>query len=47
VLAEARVRHPHRFGGITTAPKMLDLPDTVWINQSANDTNQNTETEAA
>ena len=47
VLAEARVRHPPRFGGITTAPKMLDLPDTVWINQSANDTNQNTETEAA
>lgn len=47
VLAEARARHPHRFGGITTAPKMLDLPDTVWINRPADDTSQQTETEAA
>lgn len=47
VLAQARARHPHRFGGITTAPKMLDLPDTVWINQPTDDTNQDTEPEAA
>ena len=47
VLAQARARHPHRFGGITTAPKMLDLPDTVWINRPADDTRQDTETEAA
>lgn len=47
VLAEARARHPHRFGGITTAPKLLDLPDTVWINQPADNTSQETETEAA
>lgn len=31
VLAAARARHPHRFA-TTTAPKILDLPDTVWIN---------------
>jgi len=47
VLAEARALHPHRFGGITTAPKMLDLPDTVWINQPADNTSQETDTEAA
>lgn len=47
VLAQAHARHPHRFGGITTAPKILDLPDTVWINQPANDTDQNIDTEAA
>jgi putative transposase len=47
VLTEARARHPHRFGGITTAPKMLDLPDTVWINPPADDTSQQTNTEAA
>jgi transposase InsO family protein len=47
VLAEARARHPHRFGGITTAPKILDLPDTVWINRPTDDTNQDTETKAA
>jgi len=47
VLAEARARHPHRFGGITTAPKILDLPDTVWINRPADDTSQQTDTEAA
>ncbi len=45
VLAKARARHPHRFGA-TTAPKILDLPDTVWINQPA-DTTQETETTAA
>jgi putative transposase len=48
VLAEARARHPHRFGGITTTPKILDLPDTVWINRPADDdTDQHTDTEAA
>jgi hypothetical protein len=47
VLAEARARHPHRFRGITTAPKMLNLPDTVWINRPADDTSQKTEPEAA
>ena len=47
VLAQARARHPHRFGGITTAPKILDLPDTVWINRPADDTDQHTDTEAA
>ena len=34
VLAEARARHPYRFG-TTHAPKILDLPDTVWIDQLA------------
>jgi putative transposase len=46
VRAQARARHPHRFGGITTAPKMLDLPLTVWINQPTDDTNQETGPEA-
>lgn len=47
VLADARAQHPHRFSGITTAPKILDLPDTVWINQPADNTSQDTDTEAA
>jgi putative transposase len=47
VLTEARARHPHRFGGITTAPKILDLPDAVWINRPADDTDQKIDTEAA
>jgi hypothetical protein len=47
VLAKARARHPHRFGGITTVPRMLDLPDTVWINRPAHDTDQQTDSEAA
>ena len=38
VLTDARTRHPHRFG-TTHAPKILDLPDTVWINQPAQETN--------
>ena len=37
VLTDARARHPHRFG-TTRAPKILDLPDTVWINRPAQDT---------
>ena len=32
VLDAARARHPHRFG-TTTPPKILDLPDTVYINR--------------
>jgi len=48
VPTRARARHPHRFGGITTASKMLDVPDTVWINRPADDdTGQETETDAA
>ncbi|GAB0106169.1 hypothetical protein JMUB6875_51520 [Nocardia sp. JMUB6875] len=43
VLDAARARHPHRFAG-TAAPKILDLPDTVWINRPAN---QETDTQAA
>ena len=31
-LAAARLRHPTRFA-TTTDPKILDLPDAVWINQ--------------
>ena len=46
VLTEARARHPHRFG-TTLAPKILDLPDTVWINRPAEDTTQETDTTAA
>ncbi len=37
VLAAARARHPHRFAA-TTPPKILALPDTVWINQPARET---------
>ncbi|MDO1486985.1 transposase, partial [Rhodococcus rhodochrous] len=36
VLDAARARHPHRFG-TTTAPKILDLSDTVYINRPADD----------
>ena len=46
VLTDARARYPHRFG-TTHAPKILDLPDTVWINRPAQDTNQETDTTAA
>ncbi|MRH93635.1 IS3 family transposase [Nocardia sp. SYP-A9097] len=46
VLAQARARHPHRFG-TTTTPKILHLPDTVWINRPAQDTTQETDTTAA
>ena len=31
-LAAARLRHPTRFA-TTTDPKILDLPDAVWINK--------------
>jgi hypothetical protein len=48
VLADARARHPHRFGPIA-APKILDLPDTVWINNPKTDPNitQEASTDAA
>lgn len=36
VLDTARARHPHRFG-TTAAPKILDLPDTVYINRPGDD----------
>jgi transposase InsO family protein len=45
VLTDARARHPHRFG-TTHAPKILDLPDTAWINRPAQNT-QETATTAA
>ena len=46
VLTQARARHPHRFG-TTGAPKILDPPDTTWINRPAQDTTQETDTTAA
>jgi hypothetical protein len=46
VLAQARARHPHRFGA-TTAPKILELPDAAWINRPAQNTTQETDTTAA
>ena len=46
VLTDARDRHPQRFG-TTHAPKILDLPDTVWINRPAEDTAQEADTTAA
>lgn len=36
VLDAARARYPQRFGTIT-APKILDLSDTVWINRPADE----------
>ena len=46
VLADARDRHPHRFG-TTSMPKILELPDIAWINRPAQDTPQETNTTAA
>jgi putative transposase len=48
VLAAARAQHPHRFA-TTTAPKILHLHDTVWINRPAenSDTTEETRTTAA
>ena len=46
VLTDARARHPRRFG-TTSAPKILDLPHTVWINRPAQDTAGETDTTAA
>lgn len=36
VLAAARAKHPHRFG-TTAAPKILDLPNSAWINRPADE----------
>jgi putative transposase len=47
VLTDARARHPHRFGTTAGAPKILDLPDTAWINRAAQNTTQETATTAA
>jgi putative transposase len=46
VLDAARAQHPHRLA-TTTPPKILALPDTVWINRPADDTAQETDTTAA
>ncbi len=46
VLADARARHPHRFGTVGT-PKILDLPDAAWINRPAQDTTEEPVTAAA
>lgn len=46
VLADARARHPHRFGANRT-PKILTLPDTVWINPPAQHATQEADTTAA
>jgi putative transposase len=46
VLADARDRHPHRFSTTTTTPKILDLPDTVWINRPALGATQEADTPA-
>lgn len=48
VLAAAREQHPHRFG-TKVVPKILDLPDSVWINRPADESEdaQDSETAAA
>jgi putative transposase len=46
VLTDARTRHPHRFA-TARAPKILDLPDTAWINRPAQDATGEAETTAA
>lgn len=46
VLDAARAQHPHRFG-TTAAPKVLDLPDTVYINRPADDPETAAEDETA
>jgi transposase InsO family protein len=46
VLADARARHPHR-SGTARGPKILELPDTVWINQPVQDPTEETDTTAA
>jgi hypothetical protein len=34
-LAAARAAHPERFGAGRCLPKILDLPEQVWINKAA------------
>ncbi|OLL18350.1 IS3 family transposase [Rhodococcus sp. M8] len=46
VLEAARTRHPYRFS-TTTSPKILDLPDTVWINRPADDPESTAEAETS
>lgn len=48
VLDAARARHPHRFG-TAAAPKIIDLPDSAWINRPAeqSDTEREADTTAA
>ncbi|MFF7945157.1 hypothetical protein ACFZC5_36285 [Nocardia gamkensis] len=46
MLADVGARHPQRFA-ITTASRILDLPDTVWINQPADGTTQEADTTGA
>ena len=46
VLTDARARHPHRFATIGT-PKILDLPEAVWINQPAQHTLEEADTPAS
>lgn len=43
VLAEAKARHPHRFSTSTVEPRILELPDTVWINRPADNPQESTE----
>jgi hypothetical protein len=45
-LATDKAADPHRFGTVG-APKILDLPDTAWINRPAQNTTQETATTAA
>jgi putative transposase len=41
VLDAARARHPERFGSTTTtAPKILELPDSAWINKPKEQTEE-------
>jgi transposase InsO family protein len=37
-MAAARAAHPERFGAPRTLPKILDLPDQVWINKPDQET---------
>jgi transposase InsO family protein len=46
VLTDARAQHPHRFG-TAGAPKILDLPDTAWINRPAQNATEEANTTAA
>ncbi|UIR39719.1 IS3 family transposase (plasmid) [Rhodococcus sp. DMF-1] len=46
VLDTARAQHPHRFG-TAAAPKILDLPDTVYINRPADHPETTVEDETA
>lgn len=48
VLAAAREQHPHRFTTTTTtAPKILDLPYSIWINRPADESEGAQDSETA